>query len=446
MRSGLFDGSRRHYFFQGIGAGCDRGGVSVPRVRLSESQVSEARPGAPGHRIFLPNDLALAYASYTETAQSLLVSAVKQQRVRKKGRVDCGCFLQMKLFKYVVSASFLGLVIGLLSIYFTLRDRKTHLTMDIAAESNVLDVLHPIPELSILFQGQDIGKENSNLKVLTVRVVNDGESNIHEDDFDSHMPFGLQVDGGTVVRAQVAGSNSPYLAGNLHPQLQTPNRVLFDKIIFDRRKFVAVELLVLHSKDQQPRVRAFGKIAGIEEISVTNSFQDHAQQGFWEQVFQGQPVVQITRAITYGLATLVACIGIGFGIGGILSLVSRWRKSRRRRLAVLVPSPEDPAQRVIQGAIEKVFIEDGESRLRELLVVLERQKLDRSRPIPSVRGRIQVRAHSEMVERREAFFLYQFGALSDANLMHLGNEGHWVIEGRVEAPARRYLEQILALK
>jgi len=113
---------------------------------------------------------------------------------------------------------------------------------------------------------------------------------------------------------------------------------------------------------------------------------------------------------------------------------------------VLVPSPEDPAQRVIQGAIEKVFIEDGESRLRELLVVLERQKLDRSRPIPSVRGRIQVRAHSEMVERREAFFLYQFGALSDANLMHLGNEGHWVIEGRVEAPARRYLEQILALK
>jgi hypothetical protein len=112
----------------------------------------------------------------------------------------------MNRIKYITSASVLVLTIllGVLGIYFTLRDRKTHLTMDIAAESNVLDVLHPISDLSIQFLGRDIEKEKLNLKVLTVRIMNDGESNIHEDDFDSHMPFGLRVEGGTVVRAQVA--------------------------------------------------------------------------------------------------------------------------------------------------------------------------------------------------------------------------------------------------
>jgi hypothetical protein len=66
--------------------------------------------------------------------------------------------------------------------------------------------------------------------------------------------------------------NSSYLAENLHPQLQAPDTVLFNKIIFDKHKFVAVELLVLHNKDQQPQVKELGKIAGLEIISVTNSF------------------------------------------------------------------------------------------------------------------------------------------------------------------------------
>jgi hypothetical protein len=62
--------------------------------------------------------------------------------------------------------------------------------MDIAADSNVLR--HPIPDLATLFQNRDIEKDNSNLTILTIRVINDGEANIHDNDFDSPMGFGLQ--------------------------------------------------------------------------------------------------------------------------------------------------------------------------------------------------------------------------------------------------------------
>jgi hypothetical protein len=58
--------------------------------------------------------------------------------------------------KYFVSASFISLLVGILSLYYTLRGSRTHMTMDIAAESNVLDVKYPIADLAILFQGRDI--------------------------------------------------------------------------------------------------------------------------------------------------------------------------------------------------------------------------------------------------------------------------------------------------
>ena len=165
----------------------------------------------------------------------------------------------MRRFKYFVSASFLSLVLGFLGIYYTLRSTPTHLTFDIAAESNVLDVRHPVSDLSIVFQGKDIEGEQSNLRVLTLRVVNDGEVNIHENDYDSRRPFGVHIEGCRVIRAQVIASNSPYLTENLRPQVAAPDRILFDKIIIDKGKFVAVEVLVLHPKNSHTTYDLWGR-------------------------------------------------------------------------------------------------------------------------------------------------------------------------------------------
>ena len=221
-----------------------------------------------------------------------------------------------KFLNYFISASFLSLILGGVGIYYTVRGSRTHLSMDIAAESNVLDVRHPIPELAIIFQGKDIEGEKANLKILTIRVVNDGEANIHENDFDSRIPFGLIVDGGSVVRAQVVGSNSQYLADNLHPHVQGSDQVDFDKIIFDKGRFVTVEVLVIHPKSVTPQVRPLGKIAGLDQIAVRNSFEESDQQGFWAQVFTGTIAVQLVRAIAYVLLAILSFVIIGFFIPG----------------------------------------------------------------------------------------------------------------------------------
>jgi hypothetical protein len=264
-----------------------------------------------------------------------------------------------KFLKYFVSAGFVSLVLGVFGLYYTVRGSRTHLSMDIAAESNVLDVKHSVPDLAILFQGRDIEEEKSNLKVLTVRVVNDGEANIRENDFDSRMPFGLEIDNGRVIRAQVVSANSPYLASNLHPRVEGGNRIFMDKIIFDKGKFVAVEVLVLHRKSSNPQLKPMGKIAGLDDIAVTNSFQERDQRSFLDQVFNGPAAVQISRGLGYSFGALITIIVVGFSIVGIASIPSSIKKRQRRRIASRFAVLEVPEQEKKRKAIEEVFVEHG---------------------------------------------------------------------------------------
>jgi hypothetical protein len=244
------------------------------------------------------------------------------------------------------------------------------MTMDIAAESNVLDVKYPIADLAILFQGRDIEEGKSNLKILTIRVINDGESNIHEDDFDSRIPFGLQIDDGQVIRAQVVGGDSPYLSTNVHPRVEGSNRIVLDKIIFDKGKFVTLEILVLHPKNIRPRVRPVGKIAGLEEIRVTNSFESGDTPSFLSQVFIGSSAVQIARTIAYSIFALLSIMVLGFSIWGLASIPSIWRKRGRQRLARQIPALDSPEQERKRKAIEAIYLEHGHaglSRARRIL-------------------------------------------------------------------------------
>lgn len=278
-----------------------------------------------------------------------------------------------KRLKYFVSASFIGLVLGFLSLYYTLRGSRTHLTMDITAESNVLDVKHPIADLSILFEGKDIEEEKSNLKVLTIRLINDGEVNIHENDYDSRIPFGFQVDGGRVVRAQLAGSNSSYMSDNLHPRLEAPNRVVLDKIIFDKGKFVAIDLLVLHPKNATPKVKPIGKVAGLDEIPITNSFQEREQQGLFEQIFSGPAAVQISRTLAYAFIALLTIVAIGLSIAGIVSILSAFKKRRRKKIVARMPKLNTAESAKKRKIIEDLFIEGGIGDLKSAMKLFQDQ-------------------------------------------------------------------------
>jgi hypothetical protein len=272
--------------------------------------------------------------------------------------------------KFILSASFLSLVIGLVALYYTVRRTRTNLVVDVTSESNVMDVRTPLKDLSILFQGQDIQKQNSNLRILGVRLVNDGDTNILENFFDSRIPWGLRIDGGRLIEARVTGSNSQYLSDNLHPKVAGGDEVDFDKVIFDRGKYVALELLVLHDKNIEPQVRPTGKIAGMDTIPIRNSFREQDQEGFKAKVFKGPIPVQIVRIIAYFLFGLCTVIVVGLITAGIRNIPSRIRKRSRRRWVRFLPKQASSENEKKRQALLDIFIEQGLPGLKSIQKML----------------------------------------------------------------------------
>jgi len=277
-----------------------------------------------------------------------------------------------------VSASFLGLVIGVVALFFELRSGITNLTVDVVAESNVLDVRASLPELAVLFRGQDIQQENLNLKILAVRLANDGEVNILENHFDSRIPWGLQIERGRLVAVRIMGSNSRYLLDSLHPRLADSSHVILDKVIFDKGKYISLELLVLHNKNIEPQVRAVGKIAGMDEISVSNSFKERDQQGLLSSVFKGPLAVQIARTIAYFVVGFFASAVVGISIAAIVGVISKLKKRSRRRLVRYLVKADSPEKEVQRQAVLEIFVEQGVPGLKRARAILKDEQMLRT--------------------------------------------------------------------
>jgi hypothetical protein len=297
--------------------------------------------------------------------------------------------------KFLISASFWGIVIGLIALYYTVRGTRTNLVVDVVSESNVMDVRTPLKDLSILFQGQDIQKENANLRILGVRLVNEGEANILENYFDSKIPWGLRIEGGQLIEARVTGSNSGYLGENLRPRVAEKNEVSFDKVIFDRGKYVTLELLVLHDKNLEPKVKAIGKIAGMDEIPVRNSFRDRDQEGLAGKVFRGPLAVQIARTIAYFLIALCVIVVLGLSIAGIGSAPSWLRKRSRRKQVRYLIKEDSPEREKKRQILVDVFVEEGPIGLARMQAALADPETLAS-AVTSGRRRVNVRNDVEL--------------------------------------------------
>ncbi len=293
--------------------------------------------------------------------------------------------------KFIVSASFLSLVIGLVALYYPVRGTKVNLAVDVAAESNVMDVRTPLKDLAILFQGQDVQKESLNLRILSVRLANEGEANILENYFDSRIPWGLRIDGGRLIEARITGSNSQYLLENLHPQISEGTEVTFEKIIFDKGKYVNLELLVLHNKNVEPQVRPVGKIAGMDGIPVRNSFREHDQEGLTSKAFKGPIAVQIARTIAYFLIGLTTAIAVGFTAFGISRIPSAFKKRARLKCIGYLPKEKSDEKEKKRQVLLQIFVEDGMSGLKLARKMLESENF-LARSLSEHRVRIEDRA------------------------------------------------------
>jgi len=229
----------------------------------------------------------------------------------------------------------LGTIIGVLAtlalggpaLYFTIQERTPSLKYEISSEANVFDLHKSLESLDIIFQGKNIRKAKQNLRIITLTLRNDGRVTILQDHFDMTEEWGIKVENAELVDTpRIVDSNSEYLSDKLQPAVINGDTVVFQKVIFERGKYISLELLLLHSADTPPTLRPMGKIANIDQLVVSKRPAEHVVSTFWGSVIQGSFWMHISRVGMYVVILIVTILVLT--MLGKISSARTWRRNQ----------------------------------------------------------------------------------------------------------------------
>ena len=176
------------------------------------------------------------------------------------------------------------IIFGGLTLYYRFYTPQPEISYTILSDSNVVDLHKPLKDLKILFQDEDIQKNNMNLKIYSLKISNSGKKNILETHYASDGNWGIKIADGRIIESRLVESNSDYLKSNLNPKIVDDKTINFKKVIFDKNDYFTLEVLVLHPRDSDINLIPFGKISGISKNQTFKKL-DTTRGGIFQNIF-----------------------------------------------------------------------------------------------------------------------------------------------------------------
>ena len=217
-----------------------------------------------------------------------------------------------KLFDNLASKTvitLLGIVAATVTIYAFLQEKKVDLRYEIIANTNVLDFNAEISKLEVTYDSTNLKQTKENLRIYTIKIVNNGDQNILKEFYDENDPIGLKVSSGKIIeKPEIIQTSNDYLSRNVKILDYNYDKINFSQVILETGEFFLIKLLVLHKTDSIPNINSFGKVAGQTKIEVVNAIDVKEELSFWGKVYLGNVWVQILRLISYFLAVVIVII------------------------------------------------------------------------------------------------------------------------------------------
>ena len=198
--------------------------------------------------------------------------------------------IKKAFFSFLRSASwsFIGV---LLTVFFFFIQKTTYdFRISVDRIINLVEVRENIPYLKITYKGEDILKNNKEIKILHLTIRNEGEV-IHQDYYDKNKPFGIKFHDSTILSTEIKESNSDYLKSNILQQtivvenhekkdvniakeyFQTEpkeDELYLSKLIFEKGKYITFKLYLLCPVGSETfNISFIGKIANIDEVKIS---------------------------------------------------------------------------------------------------------------------------------------------------------------------------------
>jgi hypothetical protein len=271
------------------------------------------------------------------------------------------------LFAFLTFISTTG--IGIIGLYYTPLFQKDSLSYEITTNSSVLDVHTDLSSLDISYNGESIKKNSQKLRIVYIRIVNDGSGNIYKNYYDENDLPGLAINNGILAeKPEVIDSSTAYIKKHISINQKDNNSLIFNPIIIDKGDFFTLKLLILHSNSTLPDIISIGKVAGIKEIKVvdkSNIEKNSSVYSFLTNVFQGSLLIQFIRLLIYGIFAII----LGFITLVIISLISdmRSKKIKSQRQKLLDEFEVKHGGDIGKDEIFKDFVNNGSEHLAEAM-------------------------------------------------------------------------------
>lgn len=228
----------------------------------------------------------------------------------------------------------LAIIFGTFSIY-TVYFIDTNPKLDFIVESNtkVLDLRENVKKLEILYEKENINDNDKNLSILKIKIQNTSSVNILSTFYDTKDPLGFKFNVGEIVeQPEIVEASTDYIKNSLSIALDSLGYVIFNPIIIDGKEFFTLKVLVLHKQNEILHIKAFGKVAGVKEIGILESYKNTEEKSFWHQLIEGTFFVHLVRFFAYLTAIILTALLIIIPTSLISdSLTERSRKKKVRK-------------------------------------------------------------------------------------------------------------------
>ncbi|PTN04477.1 hypothetical protein C8N47_13112 [Mangrovibacterium marinum] len=218
------------------------------------------------------------------------------------------------------SWSFFGFLIGILGFGYAIyidqfKEVKPNITFDILSKTQVLDLKENLNELKIIYDGEDLKEKDENLILITLKILNNGDKDIKEDDFVSQVPFGFVVNNGKIAETpQILETSNDFLKNYLKVSYDSTNTVFLNKTQIDQNQFFTIKILTICKNSEVPDIKPVGKISGmVNEFAVRNIFKDEleSEDSFFERLNNDNFGIHVARFFYYIICMALFSLLIG---------------------------------------------------------------------------------------------------------------------------------------
>jgi len=229
-----------------------------------------------------------------------------------------------------------GLAFGIYGTFFY--EKRPGLAFEVTSNANVYDVRENLSKLEIFYAGQNLRADNKTLRLISLRIINSGQTDISKGDYDDSEPLGFSVQGGKILELPKFVGSTEYLSRHIKPFLTPNNAVTLDPLILEAGEFIEAQALVLTAEGATPSIEPLGKIVGVKHIQILAPYQTKDQRTLWKRITGADSIwIQIARAPVYAafaiLLLMASVLVLAIGIIPFSSALDARKKHVREALA-----------------------------------------------------------------------------------------------------------------